>query len=105
MNLEHIPELREELGEEVSREFSPTHHLKNSTLNPPPMLVVKAGLDKAIFNDSIDEFIHAGLSRNLTLDVMTHPAGHHAFDVMDDNERSRVIIQRTVDFFKLNLLA
>lgn len=60
MNLEHIPELREELGEEVSREFSPTHHLKNSTLNPPPMLVVKAGLDKAIFNDSIDEFIHAG---------------------------------------------
>jgi hypothetical protein len=32
--------------------------------------------------------------------VLNHATGRHGFDVEDDNERSREIIKRTLDFIR-----
>jgi dienelactone hydrolase len=71
----------------------------------PPMLVARAGLDAPVINDSIDAFVAAALARNVELDLLTHPAGQHAFDILDDDDRSRDVIALTLAFFRRHLLA
>jgi acetyl esterase/lipase len=65
-----------------------------------PIFVARAGLDTAGLNESIDTFVSQALSANVSLDVANHPAGHHAFDVLDDNVRSREIIARALEFVR-----
>jgi len=81
-------------------EFSPIHHLGNREKRVPPMFIARAWLDDAGLNDGIDRFVQLALSRNLSVDVVNHATGHHAFDIEDDNERSREIIKRTIEFIK-----
>ena len=88
--------------DETLREFSPVHHLGNKEKNVPPLFIARAGLDDAELNAGIDRFVQLALSRNLTVDVVNHATGHHAFDIEDDNERSREIIKRTIEFIKVN---
>jgi acetyl esterase/lipase len=88
--------------DETLREFSPIHHLGNKEKNVPPLFIARAGLDDAELNAGIDRFVQLALSRNLTVDVVNHATGHHAFDIEDDNERSREIIKRTIEFIKVN---
>jgi hypothetical protein len=66
----------------------------------PPIFIARAGLDDKELNDGIDRFVQLALSKNLTLDVVNHATGHHAFDIEDNNERSRDIIKRTLDFIR-----
>ena len=49
-------------------------------------------------NDSIDRFVKEARARGLTLEFMAHPTGHHGFDTLDDDERSKEIIRKTLDF-------
>jgi hypothetical protein len=51
----------------------------------------------------VDRFIHEAIARNAALEIITHPGGHHGFDILDDDARSRVIIQRTLFFLKTHL--
>lgn len=37
------------------------------------------------------------------LELLNHPKGRHAFDILDDDDRSREIIARTFDFLKTHL--
>jgi hypothetical protein len=48
-------------------------------------------------------FVQEALARNLPLELMTHPTGQHALDILDDDERSRKIIERTLAFLKRRL--
>lgn len=77
------------------RRLSPAANLGNA---PPPVFVARAGLDAPAINASIDVFIRESLGANVQIDVLTHPHGHHAFDLLDDDERSREIIARAVAF-------
>jgi acetyl esterase/lipase len=86
--------------DETLREFSPVHHLGNKEKNVPPIFIARAGLDDKELNDGIDRFVQLALSRNLTVEVVNHATGHHAFDIEDNNERSREIIKRTIEFIK-----
>jgi len=63
----------------------------------------KAGKDLPLLNDSIDAF--AGRARELgnNLEVVTHPAGVHGFDTLNDDDTTRMIIRRTVDFIGAHL--
>jgi dienelactone hydrolase len=70
----------------------------------PPMLVARAGLDTPAINDSIDAFAAAALARNVELDLLTHPAGRHAFDILDDDDRSKHIVALTLAFLRRHLL-
>jgi acetyl esterase/lipase len=65
-----------------------------------PILVARAGFDDAGLNAAIDGFVTSSLAANVPLEVHTHQAGHHGFDVLDDDERSRDIIERTLAMMK-----
>jgi acetyl esterase/lipase len=86
--------------DEMLREFSPVHHLSKSGQGVPPIFIARAGLDGASLNAGLDRFVQVALSRNVTLDLANHATGHHGFDVEDDNDRSREIIKRTIEFIK-----
>lgn len=88
--------------DEMLREFSPVYHLSKAIQGVPPIFIARAGLDDAELNAGVDRFLQVALSRNVTLDLVNHSNGHHGFDVEDDNDRSREIIKRTIEFIKLH---
>jgi len=86
----------------LAHTYSPLAHLDpGSTL--PPLLIARAGLDHDGLNATIDQFVLATLGTNAPVEVFNHPAGHHAFDVRDDDDRSRDIITRTLTFMTHHL--
>jgi len=91
------------ITDETRREFSPVHHLAAGGEQTPPLFVARAGRDNPWLNASIDRFVQEALARNAPLELMTHPAGQHGFDVLNDDDRSREIIARTLDFLKRRL--
>jgi dienelactone hydrolase len=68
------------------------------------MLVARAGRDRPVFNDAIDRFVADAVQRGATIDFFTHPDGQHGFDVLDDDDRSREIVARTLAFMSWHLL-
>ena len=91
------------ITQETRREFSPLRHLAAAGEKTPPLFVARAGRDNPWLNVTIDRFVQEALARNASLELMTHPAGQHGFDVLDDDDRSREIIARTLDFLKRRL--
>ena len=91
------------ITDETRREFSPLHHLAAAGEQTPPLFVARAGRDNPWLNASIDRFVQEAIARNAPLELMTHPAGQHGFDILDDDDRSREIIARTLDFLKRRL--
>jgi acetyl esterase/lipase len=85
---------------ETLREFSAIHHLRNREKGVPPLFIARAGLDDATLNDGVDRFVQLALSKNLTIEVVNHATGQHGFDIENDNDRSREIIRRTIEFIK-----
>jgi acetyl esterase/lipase len=97
-------ELHPGLPDEVVLDHSPIHHLRTGSGALPPMLMARAGREERPWlNPTIDAFAAEAVARNMEIDLLNHPAGHHAFDVLDDDRRSRDIIQRTLDFLRLHL--
>jgi acetyl esterase/lipase len=92
-----------ELSDETRREYSALRHLAPGDRPVPPLLVVRAGLDHPWLNGAIDRFVQKALEQNVALEVLTHPQGHHGFDVIDDDARSREILRRTVAFLQAHL--
>ncbi len=104
MDLQHLRTPDDpDLSEETARAFSPVAYLGHQPAHIPPLFVVKAGLDHALVNASIDRFVMEALHHNVMIDVLTHPAGHHSFDILDDTPRSHVIIRQTLDFMARRL--
>jgi acetyl esterase/lipase len=69
----------------------------------PGLLIARAGRDDPALNASIDAFVTAALASGATLDLLNHPGGRHAFDIVDDDDRSRAVIRRTVAFLRESL--
>ncbi|HEX6732881.1 MAG TPA: alpha/beta hydrolase [Pyrinomonadaceae bacterium] len=86
--------------DQTLRDFSPVYYLEKDGKGIPPVLLARAGLDSAELNAGMDRFAQLGLSKNLTLDLLNHPTGHHGFDIEDDNDRSREILKRTIEFIR-----
>jgi dienelactone hydrolase len=63
-----------------------------------PVLFVRAGLDQPLANQSLDRTIAAGIAANAPWTVLNYSSGHHGFDVLDDNDLSRKIIEQTFRF-------
>jgi len=66
-----------------------------------PVLFVRAGLDQPLTNKSFDRRVAAGIAANAPWTVLNYPGGHHGFDVLDDNDLSREIINETFRFAEL----
>ncbi len=99
-----MPKLEEnpEIPEMARVNFSAVHQLENSENELPPIFIARAGLDRSNLNQSIDKFIQVGLKKNINIEFSNHPKGQHGFDLLDDVERSRQIIRRSIDFIKSN---
>jgi acetyl esterase/lipase len=82
--------------------FSAAAHLRERSPGLP-LFIARAGLDAPFINDAIDLFVREALAANAPLDLANHQSGHHAFDILDDDERSRDIIARAMTFAKMHL--
>ena len=71
----------------------------------PPLLVVRAGQDLPYRNASIDAFVAAADAAGLPVELVEHPDGQHAFDLLDDTDASRDAIRRVLEFLARQLAA
>jgi len=101
MDLEPMRKERPAITDDVTREFSPINRLRRARFTFPPMFVARAGREEPGLNAAVDSFIQMAVDRKATLDFSNHPNGQHGFDVLDDNQRTREIIKRTIDFIKM----
>ena len=64
-----------------------------------PMLIARAGRDLPLVNEPLRRFLDVALDR-VDLELLNHPHGEHAFDILDDDDRTRQIIARTLAFLR-----
>lgn len=89
---------------ETLKRFSPVAAIEEaSPKSSLPLLVARAGQDHPALNAPLDACVQAALAANMTLDVLNHPAGYHAFDVRNDDARTREIIAHTLRFVSAHL--
>jgi acetyl esterase/lipase len=68
-----------------------------------PMLFVRAGREHFPgVNDALDRVIAAALTRNLPFTLINHSTGAHGFDLDEDTDVSRGIIQQVVAFLRFS---
>ena len=63
-----------------------------------PMLIERGGRDMPEVNEPLKRFLDAALTNGVNLELLNHPAGEHAFDIVTDDARTRQIIARTLAF-------
>jgi len=97
-----LPRFPESARDSVRRLLS-TVDLLDTLAAVPPMLLVRAGLDQPLLNASIDSVMRHALDRNRSIELINYPAGHHAFDLIDDTEESRAILLRAMQFVSYHL--
>lgn len=68
-----------------------------------PMFVARAGYDNPQMNQSIDVFMRAALEDDVPVTFVNYVEGQHAFDLVDDTERSRDVVRQTIEFLRFNL--
>jgi len=68
-----------------------------------PVLFVRAGLDQPEANHNLDLAISRGLAANAPWSILNYPAGHHGFDVVDNTDASREMVEETFRFLHLVL--
>jgi AraC family transcriptional regulator len=69
-----------------------------------PLFIARGGCDEVPqLNEALDRFIAHALAANLPLTIANHPAGPHAFDLVDDSETSREIVRRILAFLQSHL--
>ena len=84
-------------------EHSPITHLERLGGGIQPLFIAKAGLDRPGINDSIDAFVARAADLGAPVTLETHPDGRHAFDILDDDDRSREIIVQAIAFIRSHL--
>jgi acetyl esterase/lipase len=98
LDLQQLPQADVGIGLELLREFSAICSLGEGTRRAPPILVVRAGMDSPWLNAGIDRLVQTALEKGATLDLLNHPEGRHAFDILDDDARSKQIIVNTIRY-------
>ncbi len=102
MELEPLRKDRPTITDDAVKEFSVIRHLKEATNKSTAIFIARAGREEPGINDALDSFIKEALAKKLTLDFSNHATGQHGFDVLDNDDRSREIIKRTLEFVKAN---
>ena len=68
------------------------------------MHIVRAGADQVPgINATIDDFCARALQRNLPLTLVNHAQAPHAFDLLDNTDLTRMVIQDMLNFFTFHL--
>ncbi|MHA2210907.1 MAG: alpha/beta hydrolase [Candidatus Thorarchaeota archaeon] len=102
-HLRQIQEAVNVLSSELLEKAALETHLRLRHFEDIPLFIARAGLDDPKLNKTIDCFVNEALKSNAQLDFANHAHGQHAFDILDDNSRSREIVASTIRFIKSNL--
>lgn len=65
-----------------------------------PLLYVRAGLDRPPMNESISALVRLAIAQNAPVTLLNYAGGHHAFELADDTDATRQVIDQTLDFVK-----
>jgi acetyl esterase/lipase len=90
-------------AQKLRERLSPLVQIERAEYAVPPIFVARAGLDGPGINEPLGRFVTAAVTKNLSIEMMNHPDGHHGFDLLDADARSREIIQRALEFIKARL--
>jgi len=88
--------------EAAESDYNPIVRLRRDPDKLPPMLIARAGKDRAPLNEGIDKFVSEALAKNLNIEVINYPEGQHGFDLYDDNDHSRRVVRRALQFMREN---
>lgn len=99
-----LPETLAKLSVEAVQRFSTVMALEESSTAYLPMFVARAGQDRPVLNETIDAFVQKALALNKPITAVNHPTGQHAFDILDDDVRTREIIAMALAFIKAHLV-
>ena len=69
----------------------------------PPILLAKAGRDDPSLIEGTDRFVNNLTALGAQVTLLTHENGSHAFDIRNNDDRSREIIKETIEFMKSRL--
>jgi dienelactone hydrolase len=97
-NLSLIDSLSQNMGF-----MSPILSESSSWRKDVPLMIVNAGIDDPLINQSLTGFVDNAINQNLPITVINYPNGLHGFDFLNDNDTTRMIISSTIDFWKFNL--
>lgn len=100
MDLEPLRKERPAITDDVIKEFSPLNRLRGTSKAFAPIFIARAGREEPGLNVAVDRFIQEAMTKNATIDLSNHAEGRHAFDTLEDLERTREIIKRTLEFIK-----
>ena len=65
-----------------------------------PLLLVRAGLDRPPLNRAMTELATQASNQNAPVTLLNYPGGHHAFEIVDDEDATRDVIDSTIAFVK-----
>jgi dienelactone hydrolase family protein len=65
-----------------------------------PVLYVRAGLDRPGVNKEITALAALAVSQNAPVTLLNYPGGYHAFEIFNDDDATREVIDVTLDFVK-----
>jgi dienelactone hydrolase len=68
-----------------------------------PLLIVMAANDVSVPADKNNPFIDYATSHGAQVELLIHPSGVHKFDIYNDDEQSRDIIKKTLEFLQTHL--
>jgi dienelactone hydrolase len=63
-----------------------------------PVLYVRAGLDRPPVNEAIASLTALAVSQNAPVTLLNYAGGHHAFELVDDTDATRQVIEQTLEF-------
>jgi acetyl esterase/lipase len=95
--------IMEPLGPGQDERYSAIAALGRDASSAPPIVVARAGRDDPTINSTIDRFVAAAKSAGANVDLLVHPTGRHAFDILDADDSSRQIIRRTLEALRMRL--
>ena len=69
-----------------------------------PLFLARAGKDPCPgLNDALDRFIAEGLKRGLPLTLINHPTAPHAFDLFEDSDMTRHVVDEVMEFLRFRI--
>lgn len=65
-----------------------------------PIFIVRAGLDRPPVNRAIADLATLAANQNAPLTLLNYAGGHHAFEIVDNEDTTRDVIDATIAFVK-----
>ena len=70
-----------------------------------PVLLVRAGLDRPGVNAALITLATQATKDNAPVTLLNYPGGHHGFEIVDDEDATRDVIDSTIAYVKRTTLA